>query len=234
MGNTPYRYRKPAKYIANEPTTCRRHVEKYHKPAYDDWREANNYVSKLPKVVAARKEADEAAKARLEPHLREQAKKARVVPYSHELFRDAAIQWLIAQDMATNGVKVPTRKAARYNLQKRLMSPKAGLISMTCDAWQASNVDADLVVTGRWNEKKSEGVWEQQQVFKIVKRLGFGHKVGWVTCDNASCLNNATWICMAHTINLSSQPLISTYSKTAHFDPDEDAIEDIIPAVVDE
>ncbi|KAF4615670.1 hypothetical protein D9613_012516 [Agrocybe pediades] len=154
-------------------------------------------------------------------------------------------EMIVIASRATNGVKVPTRKAARRhimrlfqrnldNLQKRLMSPKAGLISMTCDAWQASNVDADLVVTGRWNEKKSEGVWEQQQVFKIVKRLGFGHKVGWVTCDNASCLNNATWICMAHTINLSSQPLISTYSKTAHFDPDEDAIEDIIPAFVDE
>lgn len=34
----------------------------------------------------------------LDPHLKEQEAKERVVPFSEELFREAAIEWLIATD----------------------------------------------------------------------------------------------------------------------------------------
>ena len=72
-----------------------------------------------------------------------------------------------------------------------------GLISLTCDAWQARNQDAYFVVTGHWIEEVSPGVWEYNSMllgftqmntahdgvrlgralFKIVRCLGFFHKV---------------------------------------------------------
>lgn len=78
-----------------------------------------------------------------------------------------------------------------------LKSDKTGLVSLTCDAWQADNVDAYFAVTGHWVEEVSKDVWVEQTallgftqlnsshdgarlgraLFKIVKRLGFPHKV---------------------------------------------------------
>ena len=76
-------------------------------------------------------------------------------------------------------------------------SNKTLLVSMTCDAWQASNADAYFAVTGHWSEKVSEDLWEEHSallgfsqmnskhdgvnlglvLYKIVRRLGFRHKV---------------------------------------------------------
>ena len=100
-----------------------------------------------------------------------------------------------------NRVKV----CARHSLSiKKLLptdlvikSDKTGLVSLTCDAWQASNQDAYFAVTGHWNEEMAPGVWEAhsalfgftqmnsahddvrlgQALFNIVKRLGIVHKV---------------------------------------------------------
>ncbi|KAJ7808037.1 hypothetical protein B0H14DRAFT_2380921, partial [Mycena olivaceomarginata] len=101
----------------------------------------NNFESRLEEDIQARKKAAaDAAEAKaqlhqqtLEPHLRE--KPERVVPYSDALFRDAALEWLIATDQpidalthpkfkdmidiagrATNGVKIPGRKATRQEI----------------------------------------------------------------------------------------------------------------------
>jgi hypothetical protein len=85
-----------------------------------------------------------------------------------------------------------------------------GLISCTCDAWQASNVDGYFAITGHWVEKNDEGILILQNsligfvclnrghsgkqlgqtLFKVFDRVGAVHKIGWVTCDNAS--NNST------------------------------------------
>jgi hypothetical protein len=63
--------------------------------------------------------------------------------------------------------------------------------------WQAGNQDTYFAVTGHWTEEVSPGVWEDRStllgftqmnsahdgvrlgraLFKIVKRLGFAHKV---------------------------------------------------------
>jgi hypothetical protein len=71
-----------------------------------------------------------------------------------------------------------------------------GKVSLTCDAWQASNVDGYFAVTGSWVEEVG-GRWELQTallgftklnnshngtrlgqaLFKIVARLGIAHKV---------------------------------------------------------
>ncbi|KAF9566461.1 hypothetical protein CPC08DRAFT_628312, partial [Agrocybe pediades] len=122
-------------------TTCRRHVEKYHEEEYNEWCKENNFTTKLPKAKLRMKEAAKdkencMKQARLDPHLREQPKKERVVPYTDKLFRDAAIQWLISQDMpiqalehpkfkhmidvasraTPNGVVIPNRKATRRHI----------------------------------------------------------------------------------------------------------------------
>ena len=72
-----------------------------------------------------------------------------------------------------------------------------GEISLTCDAWQASNADGYFAVTGHWIEEESPSEWELktallgftrinnahngvrlgQALFQIVKRVGIEHKV---------------------------------------------------------
>ena len=71
-----------------------------------------------------------------------------------------------------------------------------GTVSLTCDAWQASNSDGYLAVTESWVEEEN-GKWQVQNallgftqlnnahnrtclgqaLFKIILRLRIGHKV---------------------------------------------------------
>ena len=169
-----------------------------------------------------------------------------------------------------------------------------GEVSLTCDAWQASNTDGYFAVMRHWIEEPTptkwelnsallgftrlnnahNGEWLGQALFKIIIRIGIVHKVsisyfechiplifasnskvGHITCDNASnnvtmmkefaaCLKTSTkkeynwkerkikfvfvvllvqllmnYSCLMHVINLATQLLISTYSKSPHFDP---------------
>lgn len=77
---------------------------------------------------------------------------------------------------------------------------------MTCAAWQASNANAYFDVTGHWSEKVSEDLWEEHSallgfskmnskhdganlglvLYKIVRRLGFRHKVRLILLHFAS------------------------------------------------
>ena len=72
-----------------------------------------------------------------------------------------------------------------------------GRVSLTCDAWQASNVDAYFAVTSSWTEAVGAGTWEIQMallgftwlnnahngkrlgqaLFKIMDWVGITHKV---------------------------------------------------------
>lgn len=112
----------PEKLNVADITTCRRHIEAYHlvcfptsymcdnyslltlysifKGTYNNWCTQNNFESKLPKTVKARTAAANKDKkqSQLDPHLQERVPKTRVVPYSDELFRQAAIEWLVATD----------------------------------------------------------------------------------------------------------------------------------------
>jgi hypothetical protein len=69
-------------------------------------------------------------------------------------------------------------------------------VSLTCNAWQASNTDGYFAVTGHWIEEPYTGFWELNSalfgfvrlnnahngkrlggaLFKIVDRLGIAHK----------------------------------------------------------
>ena len=73
-------------------------------------------------------------------------------------------------------------------------------MSLTCDAWKASNMDGYFAVTGHWIEEPQPGVWELHStlfgfvwlnnahnskwlggtLFKIVDWLGITHKVSVV------------------------------------------------------
>ncbi|OJT14236.1 hypothetical protein TRAPUB_9209 [Trametes pubescens] len=134
-----------------------------------------------------------------------------------------------------------------------------GVVNLTCDAWQADSTDSYFAVTGHWVEEdvNNPDNWELQTallgfvcmncshssrhlglaLFKIADRLGITHKIGYVTCDNAT--NNDTMMqffadhvftatgnlydgessCLAHIINLATQALLDNYSKSWHYDP---------------
>ncbi|KAF7350175.1 putative AC transposase [Mycena venus] len=281
------------KSITAHSTTLRRHLESDHYNTYHKWAKKVEFVSALPGDRAKAKKAEEgpATQPTIEPHLKEIPAKEVIIPYSDELFREAAIEWLVATNQpvdalddprfrnmidiasrAKNGVRISGQKATRQgiidmfqkrmdNLKKKLNGPTVtGEIHLTHDTWQAQNTDGYFGVTGHWIEEVSPGVWESQEaligftrlnsahngvrlgqaLYKIVSRLGIQKQVGYLATDSAA--NNGTaavefaaqllqrdgvvWDleerhlpCMAHIINLATQALISTYSKSPHFDP---------------
>ena len=128
---------------------------------------------------------------------------------------------------ATNGVKIPHRKLTRGDIKRlfkehltklktqlnvsisemldayypfliALQGPTVqGEVSLTCDAWQASNTDGYSAVTAHWIEEPTSAKWELknaligftrlnnahngerlgQALFKVIERIGIGHKV---------------------------------------------------------
>ncbi|KAG1906237.1 uncharacterized protein F5891DRAFT_942271, partial [Suillus fuscotomentosus] len=81
--------------LVNEITTLHRHAEAHFSGKYRKWANQHSFKSMLPGDVKARKE--NAAQQRINAHLTEHKAK-RVVPYSDKLFRQAAIEWLVATD----------------------------------------------------------------------------------------------------------------------------------------
>jgi len=84
--------------IVAESTTLRRHIEAIHLSKYNVWCNRNDFDSKLPKAVKARKDAraaeDRSKQSSLDPHLEERRRET-FVSYSDTVFREAAIEWLI-------------------------------------------------------------------------------------------------------------------------------------------
>ncbi|KAG1790439.1 uncharacterized protein HD556DRAFT_1242278, partial [Suillus plorans] len=87
--------------IVNEPTTLRRHAEARFAGKYRKWAKASSFVSKLPGDVAAEKRKVAQAQQTIDAHVTERKISERVIPYSHQLFRKAAIEWLIADRFPT-------------------------------------------------------------------------------------------------------------------------------------
>jgi len=74
-------------------------------------------------------------------------------------------------------------------------------VNLTCDAWQAGNVDSYFAVTGHWIEEVTLNVWDMQHalfgfthmntahngkhlgqaLFKICKCLGITEKVSFIS-----------------------------------------------------
>ncbi|KAG1854122.1 hypothetical protein C8R48DRAFT_610355 [Suillus tomentosus] len=123
--------------LVSEPTTLRRHAEANFAGKYRTWAKTNGFESMLPGDIKDRKEKAARAQQAINSHLTERKLAERVVPYSDKLFKTAAIEWLIATDQpiqalehpkfkdmidvaarATNGVKIPGRKATRAEIMR--------------------------------------------------------------------------------------------------------------------
>jgi hypothetical protein len=56
----------------------------------------------LPKDAKNRRQATmKDTQQRLDPHLEEKPPRERVIPYTDDLFREAAIEWLVSTDQVT-------------------------------------------------------------------------------------------------------------------------------------
>ncbi|KAG2087063.1 hypothetical protein BD769DRAFT_1373243, partial [Suillus cothurnatus] len=121
--------------IVNETSTLRRHAEAKFAGKYRTWAKANAFTSKLPGDLAAKKRKAAQAQQQIDVHLTECKLSERTVPYTHQNFRKAAIEWLVATDQpiqafehpkfkdmidvasrSTQGVKIPGRKATRAEI----------------------------------------------------------------------------------------------------------------------
>ena len=65
---------------------------------YRTWAKGANFESKLPGDVTARKKKAVQAQRTLDADLVEKKLAKKVLPYSDQLFKTAAIEWLVATD----------------------------------------------------------------------------------------------------------------------------------------
>ncbi|KAF9034073.1 hypothetical protein BJ165DRAFT_1356689, partial [Panaeolus papilionaceus] len=123
--------------------TLRRHMAARHKGTYCKWAKANNFDSMLPED--AKKRREEAADALLKVQQTEVTshfdtapeKPVPPAPYTDELFKSVAIQWLVETNQpiqafnhpsfqwmiavaarATQGVNLPSRKQTRAEIMR--------------------------------------------------------------------------------------------------------------------
>lgn len=61
----------------------------------------NAFVSMLPGDVAARKKANEQAQHTIDSHLVERKAADRILPYTDQTFKKAAIEWLISTNQVS-------------------------------------------------------------------------------------------------------------------------------------
>lgn len=104
-------------------------------------------------------------------------------------------------------------RASTDVLQSKAVS---GTVNLTCDAWQAANVEAYFAVTGHWIEELSVGICELQSavigftllnnahsgarlgqaLFKVVDHVGIAHKVCHLkACSYTGAYETVGWVC---------------------------------------
>ena len=102
--------------------------------------------------------------------------------------------------LANHWLPITPYNLLTYN-QYHLQSDKVkGRVSLTCNAWQASNVDGYFAITGSWIEEQKDKKWELQTallgftqlnsahngiqlglaLFKIVSQAGIAYKVSHI------------------------------------------------------
>ncbi|KAG1823289.1 hypothetical protein EV424DRAFT_1321203 [Suillus variegatus] len=132
--------------LVNEISTLRRHTEAKFSAKYRKWAKEHWFELMLPGDVKARKE--NATQQSINAHLTERKLAKRVVSYTDRLFKQAAIEWLVSTDQpiqalehpkfkemidiaarATNGVKIPGRKATRAEIIRTFKTHLTGLRS---------------------------------------------------------------------------------------------------------
>ncbi|KAG1735248.1 hypothetical protein EDD22DRAFT_728575, partial [Suillus occidentalis] len=84
--------------IVNETSTLRHHAEAKFVGKYQTWAKDNAFTSKLPGDVTAEKKKAMQAQQQIDAHLTERKLLEHTIPYTHQNFRKAAIEWLVATD----------------------------------------------------------------------------------------------------------------------------------------
>ena len=56
-----------------------------------------------------------------------------------------------------------------------IQADNVGEISLTCDGWQASNVDAYFAVTMHWIEEMAHHVWKQESALVGFTKMNTAH-----------------------------------------------------------
>ena len=83
----------------------------------------------------------------------------------------------------------------------------SGEISLTNDAWQASNTDGYFAVTGHWIEERAPGKWKLEHAlfgFTIMNTAHNGIRLGqalYKICDRLKIVHK---VCHLHSRSLSS------------------------------
>ncbi|KAH9830561.1 uncharacterized protein C8Q71DRAFT_716625, partial [Rhodofomes roseus] len=91
--------------------TLRRHLSAHHAADYRQWCTKTGFTSQLPQDISARKV--EAAKASmtqgsLDKHVQKVTPAEYIQPYTDELFKSAAIQWLVETDQPIGAFEHPS------------------------------------------------------------------------------------------------------------------------------
>jgi hypothetical protein len=78
-----------------------------------------------------------------------------------------------------------------------------GQVSLTCDAWQASNADTYFAITGYWIEELSTGTWEVKSAlfgFTKLNNARNGKRLG------GALFKIVEWLSIAHKVNSNITP----------------------------
>ncbi|KAI0828580.1 hypothetical protein BC628DRAFT_1305830, partial [Trametes gibbosa] len=80
-------------------STLRHHMQATHQAVYYTWAKANHFESMLPKDTLTRCEKHKLQEqTRLNAHLVEKPQPERIIKYTDAIYREAAIEWLLATD----------------------------------------------------------------------------------------------------------------------------------------
>ncbi|KAG6894635.1 hypothetical protein C0992_005301, partial [Termitomyces sp. T32_za158] len=170
---------------------------------YRKWVKENKFELKLPNDVKKQKADEEHAVRTLDNDLQEKKLQEHAVRYTHKVFCQAAMEWLVATNQpiqalkhpkfkemiditsrATDGVTIPGQKSMRASVKQLFYSHLKKLktqlnvlreVSMTCDAWQAGNINSYFAVTGHWIEETAPMQWELKSVLLGFTRLCNAH-----------------------------------------------------------
>ncbi|OJT04203.1 hypothetical protein TRAPUB_5111 [Trametes pubescens] len=97
-------------YVA-QISTLRRHMQATHQAAYYTWTKANHFESMLPKDTLARREKHKLQEqTRLNAHLVEKPPPECIIKYTDAIYREAAIEWLLATDQPLRALEHPAFK----------------------------------------------------------------------------------------------------------------------------
>ncbi|KAF8172893.1 hypothetical protein BJ912DRAFT_859710 [Pholiota molesta] len=93
--------------VLSDTSTMRRHMEYLHSDVYRRWAKDNHFISMLPKDSSARRaaERDSLKQTAVNDHFSVQKPNEKPIIYSDELFKEAAIQWLVETDQPIQALK---------------------------------------------------------------------------------------------------------------------------------